>query len=213
MLVSRPPREKVSGRDEHGITAALEAADLLRARLVSWCDLVVAERGCAGPRRSVGAMAEFLCRHSDWLCAHPAAGDVLAEVNESARDARRAAYPHLRREFAVGPCVEPDCDGTLVANTGPDEWPLPGEVRCEANPVHVWPAHRWRELDRQVHRGDPARNRWLAVADVAGRWNLSTGNVYRLASVHGWRRRTAGRRVFYYENDVAVTVAERHDVS
>jgi predicted DNA-binding transcriptional regulator AlpA len=209
LTVSTQTHVKVSGKGRPGIAlniAAVEARDALRARLRGWCDLVVTERACTAPARAVPSMAGFLLRHIDWLCAHSAAGDALSEIAEAAAMARRAADPARARRFSVGPCVESDCRGNLVALVHPKSQLLPGEVRCDEDPGHVWPAHRWRELDRLVSHQNTIGNRWLTVGEVAQLWNTSTSNVYRLASEHHWRRRTNGRRVYYYEADVDTTM-------
>ncbi len=202
--------EKVSRQPGRGISlnsSAVEARDFVRARLLAWSDLVANERACAAPDRSVAAMAAFLHRHAHWLCAHTAAADVVAEIAETAATAKRAAYPHRVRKFRVGPCVEQRCGGSLVAVIQPHEQLLPSELRCDVDPEHAWPAHRWRELDRQVSRQNASGGeRWLTVVEVSKLWGLSTSNVYRLASVNAWRRRADGRRVYYYEADVLQSV-------
>ncbi len=209
VLTNSPrPQEKVSGRPAYGIalnSAAVEARARLAGVLASWCDLVVAERACAAPPRSVDEHARFLIRHADWLCAHAAVGDAVAEVAELTRAAHRVAYPSWTRKLRVGSCVEPGCGGSLMAFLRFDQQ-LPSEVVCDADEDHTWPAHLWQELDRRVH--DRKRtDRWLSAADVASLWSLSTSNVYRLASEDEWRRRTVGRRVFYHEADVVLSVS------
>ncbi|MFI1034015.1 helix-turn-helix transcriptional regulator [Streptomyces sp. NPDC020951] len=210
LTVSPQKGEKVSRQLGRGISlnsSAVDARDVLRARLLAWSDLVAAEQSCAAPDRSVDAMAAFLHRHAHWLCAHAAAGDIVAEIAETTAKAKRAAYPHRTRKFRVGGCVEPQCDGSLVAVIQPHEQLLPSEVRCDIDPEHSWPAHRWRELDRRVGRQNATGgDRWLTVVEVSKLWGLSTSNVYRLASVNSWRRRANGRRVYYYEADVLQSV-------
>ncbi|WP_341716421.1 hypothetical protein QQG74_20685 [Micromonospora sp. FIMYZ51] len=199
--------ERVTRSPGYGISLnliAVDARDLVRARLSSWADLVVDERECTPPERTIPALSGFLLRHTRWLCAHSAASDAVCEIAETAAEARSAAYPRWSRKFRVGGCVEPGCGGHLFAVIRSNDRLLPSEVRCEANPEHVWPAHQWRELDRRVNSIGAAR--WLTVAEVAQLWKLSTSNVYRLASVHNWRRRVSGRRVFYYEHDVVESV-------
>lgn len=211
-LLTSPGRheERVSGGGTYrGIpldTAVLETLELLRVRLVAWCDLVVSERRCQSPGRSVEATATFLHRHLDWLCAHPAAADAVSEMGEATEAARRVADSRWTRRFSVGACVEPDCIGTLDAYIRYDERLLPSKVQCSLNPDHSWPAHRWRELDRRVSRQWRAGTRWLSVAEVARYWSLSVGNVYRLASVHKWRRRTIRGKVVYLEADITSTL-------
>ncbi|MFH8349505.1 helix-turn-helix transcriptional regulator [Streptomyces sp. NPDC018045] len=216
MLAAAPQEgQKVSGTRSFGIklnAVAVEARDTLRARLLAWCDLVAAERvpdpadGGAPPERTVEAMTSFLLRHAAWLCGHPAAGDVVTEIAETAATATRAAYPQQTRRFRVGPCVEVSCGGSLVAVIRADEQLLPSEVRCDVDTQHVWPAHQWRELERQVTRQSQSGLRWLTAKEVSQLWRLSISNVYRLASENSWRRRTSGRRVYYFKADVLASV-------
>lgn len=209
---SAPTQEKVSGRRPYGINlnaATVDARQLVRKLLVSWCDLVVSERACAWPVRTVPATARFLYRHADWLCAHPAAGDAVSELAELTAAARRAAFPSWTRKLRVGPCVHNGCDGSLIAFVRSDEQLLPSEVCCDVDTGHAWPAHLWRELDREVSGRSERAIRWLSVAEVTRLWNTSATNVYRLASEHAWRRRTAGRRVYYHESDVAASIDNR----
>lgn len=214
MLTVTPRKgEKVSRTVSRGISLnsmAMDARGVIRARLLAWSDLVAAERPCPAPDRSVQAMARFLRANAAWLGAHPAAGDAVDEIAETTAAARRAAYPDHTRRFRVGPCIEPGCGGDLVAVIQPYDQLLPSEVRCDIDPEHTWPAHRWRELDRLVGRRNAqltARGeRWLTAAEVSSLWGLSTSNVYRLASVNSWRRRANGRRVYYYEADVLQSV-------
>jgi hypothetical protein len=206
---SAPKSQKVSRSLSYGIAlnvVAVDARELVRSRLVSWADLVVDERGCALPDRSVAALSTFLQRHVRWLCAHGAAYDAVTEFAEMASAARKAADPNWSRRFRVGPCAEAGCDGDLIAVIRSSDRLLPSEVRCAADPQHVWPASRWRELDRRVNTWDADSTRWLSVVEVAQLWGLSTSNVYRLASIHDWRRRVRGRRVLYYERDIVESV-------
>jgi predicted DNA-binding transcriptional regulator AlpA len=206
---SAPKTQRVSRSLSYGIAlnvGAVDARDLVRSRLLSWCDLVVDERGCTPPDRSVAALSTFLHRHIRWLCAHSAAYDAVTEIAEMASAARSAANPHRSRKFRVGPCVEAGCDGDLIAVIHSSDRLLPSEVRCAADSQHVWPATRWRELDRRVNNWDAGSTRWLSVTEVTQLWGLSTSNVYRLASIHDWRRRVRGRRVLYYEPDIVESV-------
>ncbi|MEU1128292.1 helix-turn-helix domain-containing protein [Streptomyces sp. NPDC005900] len=151
-------------------------------------------------------MASFLYRHAHWLCVHPAAGEVVAEFAETKAAAKRVAYPVQIRKFQVGSCVELDCGGSLVAAIQTDDQLTPSEVRCDADPRHVWPAQQWRELDVRVAGQKNSGGRWLTVKEVSHFWRLSVSNVYRLASENSWRRRTKGRRVYYFEADILASV-------
>ncbi|MFF7636220.1 helix-turn-helix domain-containing protein [Kitasatospora sp. NPDC008050] len=152
-------------------------------------------------------MASFLRRHADWLCSHDAAVDAVAEMAETAAAARRVINPSRVRKFRVGPCVMGDCEGELVAAVRAGADLLPGEVRCDATPEHVWSAYQWRELDRRVSQRHEIGAPWLTPREVAELCQTSMSNVYRLASEKSWRRRTNGRRVLYAKADVLASVA------
>ncbi|MFJ9109270.1 helix-turn-helix domain-containing protein [Streptomyces sp. NPDC102283] len=209
MLATAPQDgQRVSGTRSFGIklnAVAVEARDTLRARLRAWCDLVNAEHGCAPVGQSVEVMAEFLHQHARWLCHHPAAGDAISEMAETATMAQRAVSPERIRRFRVGACIELDCEGSLIAAIQSDGQ-LPSEVRCDNDPGHAWSAYEWRELDRRVSHQHQTGLPWLAAKDVAELCRISMSNVYRLASENGWRRRTNGRRVYYAKADVLASV-------
>ncbi|WP_217403975.1 helix-turn-helix domain-containing protein [Catellatospora tritici] len=205
-----PEAERVSGTPSFGIklnTAAVDARDMVRARLRAWSELVRTERGCGPSSPSVTAMAAFLRLHADWLCGHHAAVDAVAEMAETAAAARRVVNPSGVRKFRVSRCVVGDCEGELVATVQAGSDRLPGEVRCDASAEHVWSAYQWRELDRRASQRHEAGAAWLTPGEVAVLCQTSMSNVYRLASEKSWRRRTNGRRVLYAKADVLASVA------
>jgi hypothetical protein len=217
-LTNRPkPQEKVSRQRPYGImlnTDVVDARDALLSRLASWSGLVADERLISAPQRSVTSLARFLLRHTDWLCAHACAPDAVGEIRTSTTALRRAVFPSHTRRFSIGRCVMAGCVGTLMADMNSAHDVAPAEVWCNRDPEHRWPADRWRELDRRVRRREgPSGIRWLTAPEVATLWNVSVSNVYRLASMHKWRRRTQGRRAFYCEADIADTVGlQRPDI-
>lgn len=209
-LATAPPdAERVSGTRSFGIklnTAAVDARDLVRARLRSWSEFVKAEHGCAPSSPSVTGLASFLRGHADWLCSHEAGVDAVAEMAETTTAVRRIVEPNRVRKFRVGRCVTGDCQGSLVAAVQASADVLPGEVRCDTDPEHVWTAYQWRELDRQVSQRHQTGLAWLTPRQVADLCQTSMSNVYRLASEKSWRRRSNGRRVLYAKVDVLASV-------
>ncbi|MER5950171.1 hypothetical protein ABT127_29370 [Streptomyces sp. NPDC001904] len=211
LLATAPPdAERVSGSRSFGIklnTAAVDARDLVRTRLRSWSEFVKAEHGCAPSNPSVTGLVSFLRRHADWLCRHEAGVDAVGEMAETARAIRRIVDPTRVRRFSVGRCVTGDCQGSLVAAVQANAELLPGEVRCDVDPEHVWTSYQWRELDRQVSQRQQTGLPWLTPRQVADLCQTSMSNVYRLASEKSWRRRTNGRRVLYAKADVLASVS------
>ncbi|MFD5056798.1 hypothetical protein [Streptomyces tendae] len=150
---SGPCREKTSGGPLPGMPFNARAADArtsILGVLASWATLVVEERGLAGPRRSVGPLAQFLARHGDWLAAHGAAGEVSAEVARLVRRARGVIDPVPSRRVHIGDCVEPGCSGALTAFVRPERPQVPAEITCDAQTSHSWFGHEWLQLSRRI---------------------------------------------------------------
>lgn len=148
-------RQKVSGSVPSGIalneTAVQARADIV-AVLASWSALVVGERQVRAPgSRSVDHLSAFLVRHLDWLLAHPAAADLVAEVTALADSARRATHPGPA-SLNLGRCVRPGCTGTVYSTRRPHEGP---QVRCEAG--HDWPSNQWLLLAKRMEVAGTAR--------------------------------------------------------
>ncbi|MDJ1134980.1 hypothetical protein [Streptomyces iconiensis] len=207
-------RERITGGGgAPGIPFNAAAADVRRdiaALLGSWSALVCDERGLTAPRATPAARAAQLLAHVEWLAAHPAAADLSEETARLKSRARRTAHPGAaRRTVTLGACVEPGCPGTLTArlHTSAD----PGDqVRCTADPAHVWPAAQWTRLsDRMGGGGTERRARWLTAAQIATLFATPTGSVYRLASEGAWRRRKRAGRTYYLEDDVRVSLSAR----
>ena len=79
----------LSAAIEHG-RAATEARSAARVVLASWAHVVVGGRAVPRPARSVAELAGFLHRHVDWLGAHPAVAEIVAEIGELAARLRHA---------------------------------------------------------------------------------------------------------------------------
>lgn len=215
---SDQPRDKTSGGPLPGMpfnAAAAEARAAILGVLGSWSGLVAAERRITPPRRSPDTLAAFLHRHTHWLAAHPAAGEVSAEIARLARTARRVAHPSPLRKVPVGDCVEADCTGRLTAYVRPQSPEQPAEITCDADSGHRWLGHEWTRLRRRMSTGAQGAAppggaaQWLSAADIARLWRVAPGSVYRHASERGWRRRSSGGRTYYHEGDVRQTLSGR----
>lgn len=80
---------------------AVGARSAIRGVLASWAHLVVGGRAVPRPPRSVTDMAEFLHRHVDWLCAHPAAAEIAAEIGDLTARLRHACCAQCAGELAA----------------------------------------------------------------------------------------------------------------
>jgi hypothetical protein len=149
MLDPRPNlmRERVSGHQPRGI-ALREAVVTVRTEIfgvmASWCSLVATERGVPGPDElAVRKLANFLAIHLHWLCAHPAAPDLVDELTELANAVSEALRPSAGFQVEVGRCLRPGCDRIVHAEAY-REGSEPYEVSCEAG--HVWAPEHWLAL-------------------------------------------------------------------
>ncbi|MFC0037765.1 hypothetical protein [Actinomadura rayongensis] len=180
---------------------AAEIRSAIVALLASWSDLVADQRRVGLPRREVTAMAAFLERHLDWLAGHEAAADFGAEIGRLTRAARRIAYPDRARRVPVGPCVEDDCPGSLVAETRDR-----AVIVCDTDPAHRWTDDQWVALSGRIGRTGEL---WLSTGDIARLWNAAPGSIYRMASEQRWRRRSENGRTRYHAEDVDRAFAGR----
>lgn len=146
--------ERVTGTPTRGLVlneAASDARAHLRDVLAAWCQLVTDERGLTAPPADPPAMAAHIAAHTDWLAAHPAAGDACDELHDLATGRARAiAYPSGNRVFQVAPCPMTDldrtgapttqpCPGTIWTLIRPTSDYLPSELTCNQWPDH----HHW----------------------------------------------------------------------
>ncbi|MDQ0695131.1 hypothetical protein QF048_001573 [Streptomyces sp. W4I9-2] len=219
--VVSPRTERTSGGGRApGIplnTSAVEARSAMIATLASWAGLAAESGGRPGPERTVPALARWLGEELPRIAAHPAAGEFSKEVHRLAAGARRVVSPGPAHRATVGTCVEPGCDGKLVATTGAGPGGL-GEIRCDRDGAHSWTEYDWSRLRRRLAArsavragaaaGAPA-TRWLAPQDVSLLWRVPLGSVYRLASEQSWRRERRGGRSYYDEQDVRRTLDGR----
>jgi hypothetical protein len=163
--------EKVRTSNDPNITlndAAADARTAIRATLASWCRMVSEERGITLPADSIRSMGAYIVKHADWLAAHPAADDAVAELHDLAHgQARRIAYPGGGRRFPIelpdgtyARCPEKTavdeletmepCPGTLWTILRRDSSLLPSEMVCNHDEAHRWPTSRWLKLGAQL---------------------------------------------------------------
>ncbi|AVH55980.1 hypothetical protein C4B68_09580 [Streptomyces dengpaensis] len=203
-------RERTSGGPLPGLpfnTAASDARSAITGVLRSWSSVVVDERRTSPPPTSVEALAAFLARHCDWLTTHQAAAELSRETATLVRDAHRVVDPSPLRRVPIGPCVEADCRGVLVALVRPHRSEVPVEIRCDAAHDHRWSADEWLSLSRLLAR--ETRVRWIGAADIARLWDIAPGSVYRHASERRWRRRAEAGRTYYHAEDVQRSLGAR----
>ncbi|AJE44542.1 hypothetical protein [Streptomyces nodosus] len=207
------PRDRTSGGGSvPGLsfnTAAAEARSGITGILRSWAALVVEERGVGAPQDTPAQIADFLLRHSAWLLAHRAAGELSDEVARCVRRARRVVDPAPRRRVPVGDCVVPGCGGALTAAVRPGGDALAVEVGCDTEPAHRWSGQEWMRRSGRpgTERTEPAV-RWMTARDIAALWGVAPGSVYRRASEDQWRRRAINGRTYYHEQDVQASFGD-----
>lgn len=150
------PGERVSGASVDKSLNLNERAMKCRthiwATLSTWARLVSDERNVRPPIDQPAAIASWLHRHTEWLAAHGAAGEVADQMAEIAHgQARRIAYPNGSRVFEVAPCPVLDddgvqCQGTIKAVLRRTDSLLPSQLVCDADDEHVWDSTRWVRL-------------------------------------------------------------------
>ncbi|GAA2955918.1 hypothetical protein GCM10020227_23760 [Streptomyces flavovirens] len=165
------PGVRVSGtKTAKGIVLDQRAMDLrtrMTETLASWARLVVDEARTPRPRRcEVGPLIDFLCRHLEWLAAHPAAADFDEEVRHLLDSCRTLLGPAPAQRTPIGTCPEAGCRSTLhLVRQADTATTRPRHVTCEAGhalPPQEWLRHMsgWNAATPQDDRGP------LAVAEV-----------------------------------------------
>ncbi|GAB1509591.1 hypothetical protein [Actinophytocola sp. KF-1] len=91
---SRVPGTPLSAR-------TVEARTAVRGVLASWAHVVVGGRAVPRPVRSVAELAGFLHRHVDWLSAHPAVAEIVAEIGDLTARLRHACCAQCAGELAA----------------------------------------------------------------------------------------------------------------
>ena len=209
--------ERTTGTADHGTVLnerAVEVRREIRAILAAIVRRISEERGIHLPTNNLDAMGAYIATHNIWLAAHSVAADTSDELASLARRAFNAAYPSGARVFPVGPCVEDGCEGTIRVVLRAAESTIPSELVCDTDPHDQGcecgncPPHRWPYSQTNWRRlGNKIKQRYLTPAEIAERWNMPLGSVYRHASLNRWRRSEDGRRpALYLEEDVRATL-------
>lgn len=129
----------------------VELRDQVRHDLVWWAWHAADNRQLTRCSGTVEAACVALETHLDWMRRQDAVTDFADVVVEMSSAVWRAAYPSGARCVPLGPCVEDNCDGTLVATVRTIDDLLPSTIRCDTDDAHEWPADRWLSLGRRIH--------------------------------------------------------------
>lgn len=84
---------------------ASEATEILKSTLVSWCRLVLDERGGPLPADNLASVALWLLGQVEWLRHHPDADEAIDEITHAVGRARHVIDRAPGRVYA-GPCRE-----------------------------------------------------------------------------------------------------------
>ncbi|GII54399.1 hypothetical protein Pth03_27880 [Planotetraspora thailandica] len=148
--------QRVSGTGPKGIAlneAAMNARAKIADVLSSWCALVAAQKQVAGPGVvGVSDLAAFLERHLDWLAAHPAVGEFVAEIAQLVETGQAVIEPGRARPRALGPCDRTGCGHTVYLRYDDG-----AQVRCTAG--HSWLPHEWLALSLHIRQASPHAER------------------------------------------------------
>jgi hypothetical protein len=146
--------ERLTGWWPGGISlndAVMTVRSEMTGVLVSWCQLVVGERGLIDPGHlDFGQQADFLRTHLKWLASHAAAGEFAAEVAGLFTAAGNATDPSPGLTLDLGPCAEPGCDRILRATIGGPGESSAHDVHCDAG--HSWAPAQWLLLGRRIEQ-------------------------------------------------------------
>ncbi|WP_427422678.1 hypothetical protein [Lysinibacillus fusiformis] len=206
-------------QNPHPGMAINAAAVVMRAEirqvLASWTKLVCEERGLTLPLdESQHSLGAFIAAHSQWLAAQDFADEVTGELSSLRSRAWATAYPEGVSVRLIGPCPERDtapnapdpqsqCPGSVKALMRRSDSLLPSKVVCDVNSTHEWPAERWRTLGRSMGM---VLAQYASAEEIHAASGRSMSAIYRLASLHAWRRVADGRRVRYLTVDVRHTL-------
>ncbi|MFG2652909.1 hypothetical protein [Streptomyces sp. NPDC048436] len=184
--------------------AAAEVRSSIMTVLASWAGLIAEERGVAAPQRHVVRLARFIHENIPWISAHSAASDLIEELTQLIRVARKACDTRHVRIVPIGDCVRSGCTGKLraVVKAVPGVRSRPSEIRCNADDSHWWASDEWAALAMRMQTLREHRRTWYSVADIEVLWKIPSGSIYRLANRYKWRRRKVAGRVFYHAADL-----------
>lgn len=180
------------------INPALTAhRDRIRATLVSWCLLVMEERGLEGPADTVPAMAAWLDKHTLWLACHSGvAPEVVDEIRGVVGRGRRLLEPPPTRLETGERCKATTADGQRCPGTvtllmdADEEWTArcgecgpqePAEYMRNRAKGRMVDMERVRAYARRVWRQEVSAatvRSWLARGHIQGE-----GGWYELGSV------------------------------
>jgi hypothetical protein len=117
--------------------------------LSSWCEMIVEERGVAGPcSLDAGTLASFLQAHLDWLTTHAVAADFAGEIAGLVVSIRKVLNPPQVRVIDLAPCPAEGCGRMVRASVGLAQHRSALQVRCDAG--HAWQPRQWLDLSRQL---------------------------------------------------------------
>lgn len=117
--------------------------------LSSWCEMVVEERGVAGPGRlDMRTLASFLRAHLDWLAIHDGAADFAEEVAGLVLSIRKVLNPAQVRTIDLAPCPRDGCGRMVRARISTVRRRSAPQVRCDAG--HTYQPRQWLDLSRQL---------------------------------------------------------------
>lgn len=201
-----------------GLALNAAAADMrleIRHVLASWVKLICEDRGLNLPLdESQHNLGAYIAGHRQWLAAQPYADEVTGELASLRSRAWATAYPDGVSVRLIGPCPERDtapnapdpeaqCPGSVKAHMRRSDSLLPSKVVCDVNSTHEWPAERWRTLGRSMGM---VLAEYASAEEIHAASGRSMSAIYRLASLHQWRRLPDGRRVRYFTVDVGHTL-------
>lgn len=132
-------------------------ADMVNAT-ATWARSIADDRKVGLPPDLLPAVCLFLTAHSDWTLMQPFGPAFTLDMLGPWETGMSLLQPNEARRFAVGPCPEDGCTGTLIARLRPHDSLLPHEVTCDQSPIedgnalHAWTADRWLTLGRKIRR-------------------------------------------------------------
>lgn len=140
---------------------AAEMRAIIKHRLVAIVKMISEERGLPLPADRVPDLARYIAKHSRWLAAHSAAGDISDELAETASEAFHIAHPTGARRYQLkdpdGQAVKcPEsvddgeaCPGSLWTILRRTDSLLPSELACDHDNDHYVPADQWMTFGRK----------------------------------------------------------------
>lgn len=98
----------------------------------------------------IGTLATWIADNLADLRQHPAANEAHDDITAAITNARRTIdTPPNRTTIPVGPCPEPDCQGTVRAYIPHD---TPAHMTCNGEQRHRWEPHQWHRAGQRILR-------------------------------------------------------------